>query len=129
MIAPDMATMLSFVLHRRRRSRRPCCRRCSPTGAAQSFNCVTVDGDTSTSDTLLLFATGKAGGAPRSTRADDPALAGFRAALDDSCVELAQLVARDGEGARKFVTVEVDGRGERRVGAPDRACRSPTRRW
>jgi len=69
---------------------------------------VTVDGDTSTSDTLMLLATGKAGNA-EVARADDPALAGFKAALDDLLIELAQLVAKDGEGARKFVTVRVTG--------------------
>jgi glutamate N-acetyltransferase/amino-acid N-acetyltransferase len=77
-------------------------------GTATSFNCVTVDGDTSTSDTLMLFATGAAGNAAV-TDAGDPRLSAFRAALDDLLVELAQLVARDGEGARKFVTVRVTG--------------------
>jgi glutamate N-acetyltransferase / amino-acid N-acetyltransferase len=77
----------------------------------RSFNCVTVDGDTSTSDTLLLFATGAAGarGAPLIAEPNDRRLAPFRAALDELLVDLAQQVARDGEGARKFVTVEVTG--------------------
>jgi len=80
-------------------------------GAARSFNCVTVDGDTSTSDTLLAFATGaaQAAGAPRIAAADDRRLGAFRAALDDLLIDLAQQVARDGEGARKFVTVQVTG--------------------
>lgn len=69
---------------------------------------MTVDGDTSTSDTLMLFATAQAGNAEVADAAD-PALAGFKAALDDLLAELAQLVARDGEGARKFVTVKVGG--------------------
>src|SRR5205085_39300 len=73
-----------------------------------SFNCVTVDGDTSTSDTLMLFATGRAGNAAVSDPAD-PRLSNFRAALESLLVELAQLVAKDGEGARKFVTVRVTG--------------------
>jgi glutamate N-acetyltransferase/amino-acid N-acetyltransferase len=77
-------------------------------GTEKSFNCVTVDGDTSTSDTLLLFATGRAGGA-RVESLDDPRLAPFKAAFDDLLIEMAQLVARDGEGARKFVTIEVTG--------------------
>ena len=110
MIAPDMATMLSFVF-----TDAPL----APSvlqallrkGADKSFNCVTVDGDTSTSDTLLLFATGTAGarGAPAIALPSDRRLAPFRAALEDLFVDLAQQVARDGEGARKFVTVRVTG--------------------
>ncbi|NNM71236.1 bifunctional glutamate N-acetyltransferase/amino-acid acetyltransferase ArgJ [Enterovirga aerilata] len=107
MIAPDMATMLSFVFTDAAIAA-PVLQQLLAAGAEKSFNCVTVDGDTSTSDTLLLFATGKAGG-PAVESADDPALQPFRQALDDLLVELAQLVARDGEGARKFVTVEVSG--------------------
>jgi len=102
MIAPDMATMLAFLF----------------TDAAipsdilqtllvdaneKSFNCVTVDADTSTSDTVLLFATGRAG----NTGADD--LADFKWALLDVMTDLAQQVARDGEGASKFITVKVTG--------------------
>lgn len=107
MIAPDMATMLSFVFTDAAIAA-PVFQGLLAEGAAKSFNCTTVDGDTSTSDTLLMFATGRAGHA-RVTTHDDPALAGFRAALDDLLAELAQLVARDGEGARKFITVEVEG--------------------
>ena len=107
MIAPDMATMLSFVFTDAAISA-PVLQNLLAKGTEKSFNCVTVDGDTSTSDTLLLFATGKAGGAAIES-AEDPALQPFREALDDLLVELAQLVARDGEGARKFVTVEVSG--------------------
>jgi glutamate N-acetyltransferase/amino-acid N-acetyltransferase len=107
MIAPDMATMLSFVFTDAGIAA-PVLQTLLSAGTERSFNCVTVDGDTSTSDTLLLFATGQAGG-PRIETADDPRLTGFKAALDDLLVELAQLVARDGEGARKFVTVEVTG--------------------
>ena len=107
MIAPDMATMLSFVFTDA--ALPPDVLRALLTaGTQKSFNCVTIDGDTSTSDTLLLFATGQAGNAPVE-RADDPRLDGFRAALDDLLIDLAQLVARDGEGARKLVTVEVEG--------------------
>ena len=107
MIAPDMATMLAFVFTD---AALPATvlQDLLAAGTTTSFNCVTVDGDTSTSDTLMLFATGAAGN-PAAERADAPALAGFRAALDDLLVELAQLVARDGEGARKFVTVAVEG--------------------
>jgi glutamate N-acetyltransferase/amino-acid N-acetyltransferase len=107
MIAPDMATMLSFVFTDAAIAA-PVLQNLLTKGTEKSFNCVTVDGDTSTSDTLLLFATGKAGGAAIES-AEDPALQPFREALDDLLVELAQLVARDGEGARKFVTVEVSG--------------------
>ena len=107
MIAPDMATMLSFVFTDAAIAA-PVLQTMLAAGAELSFNCTTVDGDTSTSDTLLLFATGRAGG-PRIERLDDPALAPFREALHDVLVDLAQQVARDGEGARKFVTVEVGG--------------------
>ncbi|MCZ6844572.1 MAG: bifunctional ornithine acetyltransferase/N-acetylglutamate synthase, partial [Alphaproteobacteria bacterium] len=68
-----------------------------------------VDGDTSTSDTLLLCATGQARGQPRIGRSSDPALAGFSAAREEVCTDLAQQIVRDGEGAQKFVTVNVRG--------------------
>src|SRR6185436_1409941 len=73
------------------------------------FNAVTVDGDTSTSDTLLAFATGAAREAPRIVRANDARLKAFRAALDAVLGNLAEQVARDGEGARKLVEVMVEG--------------------
>ena len=107
MIAPDMATMLAFAFTDAALPQ-DVLQDLLSAGTKTSFNCVTVDGDTSTSDTLLLFATGAAGNAAV-TQADDPRLAGFRAALDDLLIELAQLVARDGEGANKLVTVEVEG--------------------
>ncbi|KAB1075494.1 bifunctional glutamate N-acetyltransferase/amino-acid acetyltransferase ArgJ [Methylobacterium planeticum] len=107
MIAPDMATMLAFVFTDAALPQ-GVLQALLTEGTRKSFNCVTVDGDTSTSDTLMLFATGAAGNDPVA-RADDPRLDGFRAALDDLLIELAQLVARDGEGARKFVTVAVEG--------------------
>ncbi|ARO54243.1 glutamate N-acetyltransferase/amino-acid acetyltransferase [Methylorubrum extorquens] len=107
MIAPDMATMLSFAFTDAALPQ-DVLQDLLSAGTKTSFNCVTVDGDTSTSDTLLLFATGAAGNVAV-TQADDPRLAGFRAALDDLLIELAQLVARDGEGANKLVTVEVEG--------------------
>ena len=106
MIAPDMATMLAFVFTDAAIAA-PALQVLLAAGAERSFNCTTVDGDTSTSDTLLLFATGRAG--PRVEAPDDPRLDGFRAALDGLLQDLAQQVARDGEGARKFVTVEVEG--------------------
>ena len=110
MIAPDMATMLAFVFTDApidAAALQPLLKR----GADSSFNCVTIDGDTSTSDTLMLFATGEAEsrGAPRITQPDDGRLADFAQALTDLLEELAQWVAKDGEGARKFVTVRVNG--------------------
>jgi glutamate N-acetyltransferase/amino-acid N-acetyltransferase len=118
MIAPDMATMLSFVA-----TDAPIAAAALKTllaeGTEKSFNCLTIDGDTSTSDTLIAFATGTAAGAPRIEDAADPRLRAFRRALDSLLVELAQLVARDGEGATRFITVEVTGaeseRSARRV--------------
>ncbi|GJD48113.1 Arginine biosynthesis bifunctional protein ArgJ [Methylobacterium crusticola] len=113
MIAPDMATMLSFVFTDAALPA-PLLQALLARGAQTSFNCVTVDGDTSTSDTLMLFATGRAGNAAIASL-DDPRLAAFAAALDDLLVELAQLVARDGEGARKLVTVAVTGASDDRA--------------
>lgn len=110
MIAPDMATMLSFVVTDAPLSA-AALQGLLSRGVQGSFNAVTVDSDTSTSDTLLAFATGAAEqrGAPRIETAADRRLASFKTALNSLLVELAQLVARDGEGARKFITVKVDG--------------------
>jgi glutamate N-acetyltransferase/amino-acid N-acetyltransferase len=110
MIAPDMATMLAFVFTDApilAPALQPLLKR----AADKSFNCLTIDGDTSTSDTLLLFATGTTAmmGAPTIDKVDDRRLAPFRKALDELLIDLAQQVARDGEGARKFVTVQVSG--------------------
>lgn len=107
MIAPDMATMLSYVATDAAIAA-PALQAALSDAVERSFNCVTIDGDTSTSDTLMAFATGKAGNVTV-TDAADPAFAGFRAALEELLIELAKLVARDGEGARKFITVEVAG--------------------
>ncbi len=107
MIAPDMATMLGYIF----------------TDAAvdagflqemlsaateKSFNCITVDSDTSTSDTVLAFATGKSG-APALASFDDAGADAFQAALNDLCMQLAHLVVRDGEGASKFIEIAVTG--------------------
>ena len=107
MIAPDMATMLGYIF----------------TDAAvepaflqellsaanrDTFSCITVDSDTSTSDTVLAFATGKAGNAPLASFAS-PGADAFAAALRDVCRQLAQLVVRDGEGAHKFIAISVTG--------------------
>ncbi len=110
MIAPDMATMLSFVF-----TDAPIAANVLQgllfKGVQSSFNAITVDGDTSTSDTLLLFATGAAAtrGAPRIVAANDRRLAPFRAALDVILLDLAHQVVKDGEGARKFVEITVVG--------------------
>ena len=105
MIAPDMATMLAFVFTDAAlppEVLRPLLQR----GSERSFNATTVDGDTSTSDTLLLFATGAAGNA-KIDDWKDRRLRAFREALDAVLIDLAQQVVRDGEGASKFITVEV----------------------
>ena len=107
MIAPDMATMLGYIF----------------TDAAvhpaflqqllrdandTTFSCITVDSDTSTSDTVLAFATGKAGNAPLASH-DSVGADAFAAALHDICRQLAQLVVRDGEGAQKLIAIDVTG--------------------
>jgi glutamate N-acetyltransferase/amino-acid N-acetyltransferase len=108
MIAPDMATMLSFVFTDAPIAA-PVLQRLLAEGVVDTFNAVTVDGDTSTSDTLLMFATGKAAGAPRIGRAGDPRLKPFRKALQAVLADLSEQVARDGEGARKLVEITVEG--------------------
>ena len=107
MIAPNMATMLGYVFTD---AALPAAVLQSLLGEATevSFNCMTVDGDTSTSDTVLLCATGRARHAAI-TDPGDPALAGFRQALRAVMIDLAKQIARDGEGAQKFVTIDVSG--------------------
>ncbi len=113
MIAPDMATMLSFI--------------CTDADIAPdvlqsllskstgpTFNSITVDSDTSTSDTVLLFATGRSG-APRITEASDKRLRAFRKALESLMRELALLIVRDGEGATKLVEITVTGAASSRA--------------
>ncbi len=107
MIAPDMATMLAFIATDAAIAP-AALQRLIADAADRTFNCTTVDGDTSTSDTLLAFATGAAGNAPVEDPAE-PALAGFRAALEMVCRDLALQVVRDGEGASRFVTITVTG--------------------
>ena len=108
MIAPDMATMLAFVFTD---ARLPgsVLQRLLVRANDRSFNAITVDGDTSTSDTVLLFATGAGPRHRAVTRATDPRLAAFKAALEDLMVDLAHQVVRDGEGATKFVEITVSG--------------------
>ncbi|MBY0610724.1 MAG: bifunctional glutamate N-acetyltransferase/amino-acid acetyltransferase ArgJ [Beijerinckiaceae bacterium] len=110
MIAPDMATMLSFVFTDAPISGSALQALLSK-AVKPSFNAVTVDSDTSTSDTLMLFATGAATsrGARRIEKPGDPALKAFARALDALLLDLAQQVVCDGEGARKFIEVTVAG--------------------
>ncbi len=108
MIAPDMATMLSFIFTDAAISA-PALQALLKDGVADTFNAVTVDGDTSTSDTLMMFATGQAAGAPKIARAADPRLKAFKKALLAVLANLAEQVARDGEGARKLVEIVVEG--------------------
>jgi glutamate N-acetyltransferase/amino-acid N-acetyltransferase len=107
MIAPDMATMLGYVFTDADIA--PAFLQDALERAnAATFSCITVDGDTSTSDTVMVFATGKAGNA-RIAGWDSPGADAFAAALADVCRQLAHLVVRDGEGAQKFVTIRVIG--------------------
>ncbi len=110
MIAPDMATMLSFVVTDADISSAALQTLLSE-GVGPSFNSMTVDSDTSTSDTLMLFATGAAAadGQAHIDRADDPKLAGFKAALNELLKDLAIQVVRDGEGATKMLEITVTG--------------------
>jgi glutamate N-acetyltransferase / amino-acid N-acetyltransferase len=107
MIQPDMATMLAFLFTDA--TLRPAILQpLLEAACARSFHAITVDSDTSTSDTLLLFATGQASHpVPRSP--DDPLLDGFRAALDEVTGDLARQVVRDGEGASKLIAISVEG--------------------
>lgn len=107
MIAPDMATMLGYIFTDAAVS--PAfLQECLSAANRRTFSCITVDSDTSTSDTVLAFATGKAGNAPL-TGPDSPGADAFAAALADVCRQLAHLVVRDGEGAQKFIAVSVSG--------------------
>jgi glutamate N-acetyltransferase/amino-acid N-acetyltransferase len=110
MIAPDMATMLSFIF-----TDAPIApaalQSLLKSGVEDTFNALTIDGDTSTSDTLLFFATGAAAehGAPKISRASDPRLKAFIKTLQTLLADLSEQVARDGEGARKLVEIIVEG--------------------
>ncbi|WCM29066.1 bifunctional glutamate N-acetyltransferase/amino-acid acetyltransferase ArgJ [Sphingomonas sp. QA11] len=107
MIMPDMATMLGFIFTDAAVD--PAFLQAALSDAnVKSFSCITVDSDTSTSDTVLAFATGKAGNVPLAS-SDDAGADAFRAALADLCLQLAHLVVRDGEGASKFITIDVTG--------------------
>jgi glutamate N-acetyltransferase / amino-acid N-acetyltransferase len=110
MIAPDMATMLAFVFTDAPISARVL-QSLIKAGVTDTFNAVTIDGDTSTSDTLLAFATGAAAarGMTKIGELSDPRLPAFRKALQAVLANLAEQIARDGEGARKLVEVIVEG--------------------
>ena len=107
MIAPDMATMLGYIVTDA--AVEPgFLQHLLSASSADTYNCITVDSDTSTSDTVLAFATGRAGNAPLASF-DDAGADAFAAALHDVCRQLAQLVVRDGEGAQKFIEIAVTG--------------------
>jgi len=105
MIAPDMATMLSF-LATDAKIPAPLLQTLLTKAVGPSFNCITVDSDTSTSDTVMLFATGAAKH-PRVSEAAQ--LRDFARALGEVCMDLALMVARDGEGAQKLIQIDVTG--------------------
>ena len=118
MIAPDMATMLGYIFTDADVA--PAfLQELLASANDETFSCITVDGDTSTSDTVLAFATGKAGNV-RIESWDSPGADAFAAALTELCRRLAQLVVRDGEGASKFISIRVSGAASddsaRRVG-------------
>jgi glutamate N-acetyltransferase/amino-acid N-acetyltransferase len=110
MIAPDMATMLAFVFTDAPIAA-PVLQTLLSRGVVDTFNAVTVDGDTSTSDTLMAFATGAATsrGCPKITQPGDRRIKPFRVALNSVLASLAEQIARDGEGARKLVEITVEG--------------------
>ncbi len=108
MIAPDMATMLGFVFTDAKLPADVLQAALSP-AVERSFNSITVDSDTSTSDTVLLFATGAGPAHAEVTSIDDPNLDAFRTALEEVMLDLAHQIVRDGEGATKFVAVTVTG--------------------
>jgi glutamate N-acetyltransferase/amino-acid N-acetyltransferase len=108
MIAPDMATMLAFVFTDANLPASVLQELLSG-GVQESFNAITVDSDTSTSDTLLLFATGKGAHHAAITKASDKRLNEFRCRLDELLLDLALQVVRDGEGAQKLIRIDVTG--------------------
>ena len=105
MIRPDMATMLAFVATDVVADE-ILLRRALTDAVAESFNAITVDGDTSTNDACVLLATGRSGA---NVTGEGEDFARFAAAVSEVCVELAQAIVRDGEGATKFITIRVEG--------------------
>ena len=107
MIRPNMATMLGFVACDAAVSQ-PVLEAMTRAAVADSFNSITVDGDTSTNDSFIVLATGHSR-LPEITRIDSPAARALQAALNGIAQELAQAIVRDGEGATKFITVQIEG--------------------
>ncbi|MFZ5523643.1 MAG: bifunctional glutamate N-acetyltransferase/amino-acid acetyltransferase ArgJ [Pseudomonadota bacterium] len=107
MIHPNMATMLGYIATDAAISR-PVLQQMASEAANRSFNCISVDGDTSTNDALMLIATGKTALA-KVKSAESPAGKALQSAISEVAIYLAQAIVRDGEGATKFITVQVDG--------------------
>ncbi|MFM0338438.1 bifunctional glutamate N-acetyltransferase/amino-acid acetyltransferase ArgJ [Paraburkholderia fungorum] len=107
MIKPNMATMLGFLAFDAAVAQ-PVLDALVKHVADRSFNCITIDGDTSTNDSFILIASGKSS-LPAITSTDSPAYAALRDAVTEVAQTLAQLIVRDGEGATKFMTVQVEG--------------------
>ena len=107
MIRPDMATMLAFIATDAKVSNHML-QDCLNSAVQESFNCITVDGDTSTNDACMLIATG-CSALPEISSADDPVFPVLYHAIADVCTGLAQAIIRDGEGATKFITLDVRG--------------------
>ena len=114
MIRPDMATMLAFIATDAKVSP-TLLQQCLESAVKVSFNCITVDGDTSTNDACVLMASAHSA-LPEFTDAQDPGFIALSQAIAEVCVGLAQAIVRDGEGATKFITVEVHG------GADEEEC-------
>jgi glutamate N-acetyltransferase / amino-acid N-acetyltransferase len=107
MIHPNMATMLGYIATDAAIAQ-PLLQQMVSSACNRSFNCITVDGDTSTNDALMLIATGKAA-LPEITSADSSAYAKLLAAVSEVATYLAQAIVRDGEGATKFITIQMNG--------------------
>jgi len=107
MIHPNMATMLGYIATDAAIAQ-PVLQQMVSVAANRSFNCITVDGDTSTNDALMLIATGKAA-LPEVSNADSEAGKALQAAITEVAIWLAQAIVRDGEGATKFISVRVEG--------------------
>jgi len=107
MIAPDMATMLGYIFTDAA-VEAGFLQACLSAANKSTFSCITVDSDTSTSDTVLAFATGQAGNAPL-TSLEQPGGEAFATALHEVCKSMGMLVVRDGEGAQKLIEVRVTG--------------------
>ena len=107
MIHPNMATMLGYIATDAAIAQ-PLLQRMVTEAANRSFNCITVDGDTSTNDALMLIATGQAA-LPEVREANSAEFAALQTAVSEVAIYLAQAIVRDGEGATKFISVQVEG--------------------